>query len=83
MLIMHYYGFKYRWPLRYTMSHAKRDTEATPANAPPKLTPTGIDLDDETIEEIRRIVRKHIVATMIQEDEYGNWTIDMVTGDDE
>lgn len=56
------------------MSHAKRETEATPANAP--------DLDEDTIEEIRRIVRKHIVATMIQEDEYGNWTIDMVTGDD-
>jgi len=57
------------------MSHAKRDNEATPANA--------TELDDETIEEIRQIVRKHIVATMIQEDEYGNWTIDMVTGDDE
>jgi len=57
------------------MSHAKRDNEATPANA--------TELDDDTIEEIRQIVRKHIVATMIQEDEYGNWTIDMVTGDDE
>ena len=41
------------------------------------------DLDEETIEQIRQMVRKHIVATMIQEDEYGNWTIDMVTGDEE
>lgn len=75
MLLLITTGFKYRKPLRSTMSHAKRDKEATPANAP--------ELDDETIEQIRQMVRKHIVATMIQENEYGNWTIDMVTGDDE
>tara|TARA_R100001594_G_scaffold100888_1_gene135497 strand:+ start:395 stop:562 length:168 start_codon:yes stop_codon:yes gene_type:complete len=46
-------------------------------------TPTNAELDAETIEEIQQIVRKHIVATMIQEDEYGNWIIDMVTGGEE
>ena len=40
------------------------------------------ELDQETIEEIGRIVRKHIVATMISIEDDGNWVIDMVTEDD-
>jgi len=43
-------------------------------------TPTNAELDAETIAQIQQLVRHHIVATMIQEDEYGNLTIDMVTG---
>ena len=43
---------------------------------------TTNELDQETIDEIRRIVRKHIVATMITEEEDGNWVIDMVTEGD-
>ena len=56
------------------MSHAKRDTEATPANAP--------DLDEETIEQIREMFRMNVFSTVIEMDEYGNFTIDMVPGDD-
>lgn len=37
------------------------------------------ELDQKTIDEIRRIVRKHIVATMITVEDDGNWVIDMVT----
>ena len=40
------------------------------------------ELDQETIDEIRRIVRKHIVATMITVEDDGNWVIDMVTEGD-
>jgi hypothetical protein len=40
-------------------------------------------LDEETIQYIRDTLRNHIVATMMREDEHGNWVIDMVTGDDE
>jgi hypothetical protein len=43
---------------------------------------TTNELDQETIDEIRRIVRKHIVATMISVEEDGNWVIDMVTEGD-
>jgi hypothetical protein len=57
------------------MSHAKRDTQATPANAP--------DLDEDTIQYIRESIRNYIHATMIQEDDDGNWVIDMVTDGDE
>ena len=46
-------------------------------------TPTNAELDAETIAQIQQLVRQHIVATMIQEDEYGNWIIDMVTGGEE
>tara|TARA_Y100000361_G_C10929900_1_gene223331 strand:+ start:189 stop:356 length:168 start_codon:yes stop_codon:yes gene_type:complete len=46
-------------------------------------TPTNADLDAETIAQIQQLVRHHIVATMLMEDEYGNIVIDMVTGDDE
>ena len=40
---------------------------------------TTNELDQETIDEIREIVRKHIVATMITVEDNGNWVIDMVT----
>ena len=40
---------------------------------------TTNELDQKTIDEIRRIVRKHIVATMITVEDNGNWVIDMVT----
>ena len=40
-------------------------------------------LDEETIQYIRDAIRNHIHATMIQEDEHGNWVIDMVTEGDE
>ena len=43
---------------------------------------TTNELDQETIDEIREIVRKHIVATMITVEDNGNWVIDMVTEDD-
>ena len=43
---------------------------------------TTNELDDETIAQIREMVRNHIVTTMIQEDDNGNWVIDMVTQDD-
>ena len=37
LLITHYYGFKYRRPLRYTMSHAITETEAPTTNAPEEV----------------------------------------------
>ena len=40
---------------------------------------TTNELDQETIDEIREIVRKHIVATMITVEDNGNWVIDMET----
>ena len=43
---------------------------------------TTNELDQETIDEIREIVRKHIVATMITVEDNGNSVIDMVTEDD-
>ena len=37
------------------------------------------ELDQKTIDEIRRIVRKHIVATMITVEDVCNWGIARVT----
>lgn len=63
-------------PARTSVTHngdinmtAENNNDATTTN----------ELDQETIDEIRRIVRKHIVATMITVEDDGNWVIDMVT----
>ena len=78
-LLHNYNNCKYvyiRISPRNTMTDKKKSDKQIRTNA--KMD----DLDEETISEIRDMIRNHIVTTMIQEDEYGNWIIDMVTADD-